>query len=324
MSNVQIYICIDSNWMPVLEMPITELGRLTTRPLKWLRFVTSVIYGQKGFLYLDSNGVGVSDYDSTTLQASYFFWAEGPSRFIDLKARGRSAIPYFLPLAEPTDFRDAVLARDKDCVFSDWPGSTCAAVHIIPRSKGDEYFQLVLDQSLEDDVGLNRLNRDIAEMSISENGMHENIDDQILPVDGVDCIQNGVLLNASLHKTIGFSYVALIKTPNFALSPDDIPRLPDSNRSSSTDARLTVQMLKPGMRFEAIYTRHNEDARMPKNLDDWPSAAIVNASYCSAVLHNWGSPAFLEGLRNSESEHNWRLVSNGPSTPPCDDCVGMV
>ncbi|RDB24630.1 hypothetical protein Hypma_008265 [Hypsizygus marmoreus] len=305
--NVQIYLCINVEWIPVLTIPTTELSRLATKPLKWLRFVSSMIYGREGFLYVDLDGVEVSDYDSTSLRGSYYFWAKEPPRFIDVDSKGCSATPtpaYFPH--ESSVFRDAIAARDKHCVFSDFRGELCFALHIIPLHKGDDYFRLVVDQRLETDSDSEGLKNKMTGWSITSHSLEDvisgNVNHEALPTEGVECIRNGLLLNPNLHKLIEVSYAALLRTPNFALSSDDIPRLPDSPSSETDGCRLTLQILEPGVDLRCTLSQHNADARTPETLDDWPPASVVNVAYCSAVLRKWGSPVFVEHVNVLERE----------------------
>jgi hypothetical protein len=45
MENVELQIPFDEIYRPALSIPVNECQRFSTRPLSWLHYVTSTIYG---------------------------------------------------------------------------------------------------------------------------------------------------------------------------------------------------------------------------------------------------------------------------------------
>ncbi|KAH9000100.1 hypothetical protein EDB92DRAFT_1939843 [Lactarius akahatsu] len=63
----------------------------------------------------------------------------------------------------------------------------------------------------------------------------------VWPIDGVDDIQNGVLLAADLHRSLSEGEIALLKTPNYGLDPTDIRRF---ERAPASTGHITLHQLK--------------------------------------------------------------------------------
>jgi hypothetical protein len=78
------------------------------------------------------------------------------------------------------------------------------------------------------------------------------------------------------------------QTPNFALSPDDIP--PSPHPVNCPWGRLTLQHFQdPDHIIISQHFPHNQDARQPAELEDSPSAIIVNFVYGCVVFRKWKS-----------------------------------
>ncbi|KAF9508799.1 hypothetical protein BS47DRAFT_1397510 [Hydnum rufescens UP504] len=109
------------------------------------------------------------------------------------------------------DFRTRVLKRN---VTGD-SARFCDVCHILPHSKGDDYILNVIHY---------------------RGGMDYRDD-----IQATDDPRNGFLLNLLLHRRLGDGVSAFLKTPNFALTVDNIPSTPaktsqrgDSNKSLHT------------------------------------------------------------------------------------------
>ncbi len=77
---VNIYLpTADRGQVLALSIPLTDIERLSVRPVKWLRFVTFAICGVRGHLSESVNGTPV-DYDSISLDniaEAYHYIPEG-------------------------------------------------------------------------------------------------------------------------------------------------------------------------------------------------------------------------------------------------------
>jgi len=72
----------DSDFTVTLTIPTEEFSQFTFRPLSWLRFLGSAIYGRKGVLILSPEGIEVDDYavGIEILEASYYYSSTGKPR----------------------------------------------------------------------------------------------------------------------------------------------------------------------------------------------------------------------------------------------------
>ena len=83
---VSLYLLSEDNniWLRALSIPLSDIIRLATRPLKWLRFVAFAICGAVGDLSLSPEFAPV-DYDGITIETisqlaqSYYYHCEGGS-----------------------------------------------------------------------------------------------------------------------------------------------------------------------------------------------------------------------------------------------------
>jgi hypothetical protein len=76
---VNIHLQMDGHWICALAIPLEDIGRLSLRPLKWLRFVAFAALGVKGHLY-HSPGSNIVDYENVSLADladNYYFNPEG-------------------------------------------------------------------------------------------------------------------------------------------------------------------------------------------------------------------------------------------------------
>lgn len=51
---------------------------------------------------------------------------------------------------------------------------------------------------------------------------------------------------------------------------------------------------------------HNSDARQPEDIDQWPLSIIVDLSYASAILREWGQEAFIEYAQANSKDSYYR------------------
>jgi hypothetical protein len=79
--NVDIYLRLPNpdevSYVLALSVPLSDIQRLSVRPLKWLRFVTFAFCGARGDLSETEEGPTV-DYDITTgIALAYYYTPEG-------------------------------------------------------------------------------------------------------------------------------------------------------------------------------------------------------------------------------------------------------
>jgi hypothetical protein len=80
MPQTQLWFHLPDGWIPLLSIPKEELPKFSTRPLKWLRYLGSTIYGREGILKEAQDGPEVEDYaikDTGTLLADYYYQSTG-------------------------------------------------------------------------------------------------------------------------------------------------------------------------------------------------------------------------------------------------------
>jgi len=73
---VEIHLHVNSSYIPFLSIPLSDVRRLSLRPLKWIRFVMFSICGARGHLSATPDGLPV-DYDSTETNAEYYYKSDG-------------------------------------------------------------------------------------------------------------------------------------------------------------------------------------------------------------------------------------------------------
>ncbi|KAI0287844.1 hypothetical protein BC826DRAFT_737455 [Russula brevipes] len=285
---------MDGSWMCALAIPLEDIGRLSLRPLKWLRFATFAALGVKGHLY-DAPGGNIVDYGNVSLADladNYYFSLEGEYHFVDPHGiNDRITTSSFLTHRR-FDFRCAVALRDGDrCVVTIENASICDAAHVIRHSKGDEYIQRV-----------------IADRRV----LYEDEDPEIFSMD-INSTQNGILLRKDLHSQFGRGDRQFLKTPNFALDPADIPtgRFETGTMPAS---RVTMQHIVPaGGRFPVPQADIVADWSGPLA----PPSILLDFMYGIAVIKRWA----VDDLRQMlEEHHNERFQDIPPvSRSDCAD-----
>ncbi|KAF8556461.1 hypothetical protein OG21DRAFT_636695 [Imleria badia] len=119
--------------------------------------------------------------------------------------------------------------------------------------------------------------------------------------------RNRILLYVGFHGLLDKGYVAFLKTPNFALTVDDIPsHQPLAPNAGHPGNRLTLQHIQPSQLGGVLpqLVPHNSDAWQPQDISQCPVAIIVDLVYAAAVLQAWGSKSFIEYVwRNSKGSY---------------------
>ncbi|EDQ99804.1 uncharacterized protein LACBIDRAFT_334685 [Laccaria bicolor S238N-H82] len=259
---VDVYLPIEDRQILALSIPFVDIERLSLRPVKWLRSLVFTVCGVRGDLSTTPNGPPV-DYDTSTLDnldERYFFVPEGDYRIVDFCGLDDQITSNARTLRSSNFHRDIMDRDGPACVFTMMGEADCQAAHLLPKSKGDEYIQLVL-----------------------QDRQHlYNLDEE--PVDlTINSLENGLFLYVTLHNRFGRGSSAFLKTPNFALQPDDIPRVETGPMPSN---RITLQ------HFEAMTSYLQSipqfDADMRGTGTPRPSTIILDYMYGVAAYRRWG------------------------------------
>lgn len=290
---VNIYLHIEDRQVLALSIPFSDIERLSVRPVKWLRFVTFAICGVRGDLSAMPNGPPV-DYDSISLAdhiaEAYYYTPEGDYHVIDYNAMN-DRITSSEQTPRSSRFRRDVMARDGPaCVFTLTDGSMCDAAHLLAKSKGDEYIEVVLQDRLD------------------------SYDPALEPgILGINSVENGMLLSKGLHASFALGRSAFLKTPNFALGPADIPRVEEDPMPPS---RITLHHLKPDTSRVPI---PQFDARIAGTGISPPSTVILDFMYGVAAYRCWGSGQDIEEVMQQRFAEHYENIPIPPASLPSSD-----
>ncbi|PVF97556.1 hypothetical protein CPB86DRAFT_419511 [Serendipita vermifera] len=197
------------------------------------------------------------------------------------------------PVTACSSFDGEIIARDGSCVITGAPGQCCEGVHIIPHRRGDNYIE--------------ELTRSRAD---SENDIVRDINDP----------RNGILLEVLMKRLLQRGDIAFIKTPNFAMFPEDVPRIPEYLilRAGCQPAHLPTAWTMQYFEEEdiAVWVRdqmrvhHNTDLFLPEDLTEWPSNLLLDMLYGCVAMYRWGTVEGIETIR--------RLGPDRLHSPPLD------
>ncbi|KAI9509588.1 hypothetical protein F5148DRAFT_1186323 [Russula earlei] len=224
MANVEIFLCCSKmEAFSILSIPHSDIERLSLFPFPWIRYVMYAICGARGDLFKTPDGPKV-DYHKTAIpdgEHGYYYKPLGDCAFVDFQGLN-DIVTVTARTQRSSDFRKKIIERDGPaCVVTEADEGHCDAVHLIPRSKGDEYIARVRElRSPEDEDELS----------------------------SIDDITNGILLRKDLHMALGKGDVALIKTPNYGLDPEHIDRF----KRGFSGPVITLQRLKEPKDYDPI------------------------------------------------------------------------
>ncbi|KAN0130740.1 hypothetical protein V8E53_011415 [Lactarius tabidus] len=257
-----VNISLNINGPPILflTIPNDDVLRLSIRPYKWIRYVLFSICGARGDLSTVPNGQPV-DYDSTSLADDINLYYNPSERCLFVDHQGLSdKVTSSDRTPRSNTFRDDIIARDGVCIVTQTAPIDCDAAHLIPRSKGHAY----IDKVIRDRSGLYE-----SPPSISD----------------INAVENGVLLEAVLHRRFGTGRVALLKTPNYGLEPADIIRF-EQGPARGTHYYITVQQWTKlrGHRDHSVLSTE-------ENLD--PDTAYRRGAHVDAQFRGSGLGALL-------------------------------
>ncbi|KAF5384119.1 hypothetical protein D9615_003271 [Tricholomella constricta] len=118
-------------------------------------------------------------------------------------------------------------------------------------------------------------------------------------IEDINDVRNGLYIYEPLHRLLGKGAMAFLKTPNFAMHDDDVPPspLPIPGPPSASPGRFILQHFKPPYEVIETHAPHNQNARLPADMSQFPPPIIVDMFYgCAAVLR-WGiteAKSFIE------------------------------
>ncbi|KLO09939.1 hypothetical protein SCHPADRAFT_999898 [Schizopora paradoxa] len=270
---IKLHITIDGDTCPVFEIPRVDFKNFTTFPLKWLRFLGFTIYGAEGHISLAVDGESENDSVGVDvvhlLSNTYYYVSQGapPKLFDVIDAMYCHSSNSSAPSLRATSFREKILQRDDRCIMTT-QAEGCHAYHIIPHSKGDDFIKM-----------------------LTTTYAASATDTEI--VDDINDVRNGFLLHESIHPLLDHSDVAILKTPNFALQPNEVPGF------SNQEERFTFQWFPERNRVERPFNQqmqnmYNVDASFPSNTIDFekPSVILLNVMYAASALQAWGMVDF--------------------------------
>jgi hypothetical protein len=80
MESVELQMPFDETYLPALSIPVNDCQRFSTRPLSWLRYVASTIYGGGGGDISTSRDGAAVNYGQADVQAGiYYYVSRGES-----------------------------------------------------------------------------------------------------------------------------------------------------------------------------------------------------------------------------------------------------
>ncbi|PVF97564.1 hypothetical protein CPB86DRAFT_815432 [Serendipita vermifera] len=287
-AHIRLSLYLMDQWIPVISIPREDFTKYTTRPLKWLRYLGSTIYGREGILKRGPDNAEIEDYtteDVNSLFSEYFYYSTSPPRLLDMDMIDQSTTSsdMMTPETACSSFQDEIIARDQLCVSTGMIVPFCGVIHIVPYKK---YIEAL--------TGL-RAN--------SESDVIRDIND----------VRNGMLLMTALQIMLRRGYVGVLKTPNFAMSPEDVPRVQGytlfraGHIPPHLPARWTLQYFGEDITVshlqESIGIHQNSDIFPPEVLTEWPTDLIFDLLYGYMILHEWGCKEAMELIHRINLDH---------------------
>ncbi|KAK0495743.1 hypothetical protein EDD18DRAFT_1392804 [Armillaria luteobubalina] len=300
---VNIHLSYRTTQVLALSIPIDDIKRLSIRPLKWLRYVAFAVFGAIGRLALTADG------SADRLCEDYYYIPDGALHLVDyqgLNDRMTSSVTE----ACLSSFRQSIIRRDGDgCVFTGTEVVYCEAIHILPRCKGHEYIQAVHQDRRH---AYSDLPPSILEFESSS-------------LESIDCDENGILVTRDLHSMHAHGAIAFLKTPNFALNPEDIPRVEEDpenilivEEGDMPTTRITLQHIQPLQGRDRVAQC---DARITGSGNPPVSTIILDYVYGVAAFKRWAGGPGVEKMMQARFEALYKSIPPLPrsSSPEFSD-----
>ncbi|KAI9449716.1 hypothetical protein BJY52DRAFT_1306205 [Lactarius psammicola] len=302
---VNIYLNVDGSPVLFLSIPDSAVQRLSIRPFRWLRFVVFSICGAHGLNYDSTSFTGVIDL---------YYKPSGNCIFVDYECLN-DRVTSTVPSDRPNDFRDDIITRDGSaCIVTRHSAGHCDATHLIPRSKGDGYIQRVIEDRSSCYCG-----------------------GSLPSISGIDDVQNGALLNKTVHSMLATREVAFLKTPNYGINPTDIHRV---DLGPERTDHFTLQHLKESEHYYPagaaalsatanlqdplvlFVAGLNMDALFQGTGSSLPPVIILDYLYGVAAYKQWGRrQGNAQPLMEEYHREHYADIPEPPPAPPSDNGV---
>jgi len=130
----------------------------------------------------------------------------------------------------------------------------------------------------------------------------------------INDVRNGLLLSLHIHKYFGLGIFGFLKTPNFALSDDDVPPSPGPicGPQSNTPGRFILQHFieQPNVAATSSF-RHNQNARQPIDMNNFPPPVLIDMWYGCAALKQWGDTSIINTIWSSMESRYYDGLGRG-------------
>ncbi|KAI9566234.1 hypothetical protein HD554DRAFT_2315664 [Boletus coccyginus] len=257
-----------------LEIPLRIIREVCLHPPKFLRYLGRCVLGAEGSLQ-HSRGDLVDLGGQLVDRDTYYYRLPAQqdvlSHAVDLEViKLRSKVS--TQKTTRGNFRRKLAMRDgEQCV---WTGLPSDAMYIIPWSKGDEWFQRIIE------------NR--------PHGDEQKLD----TLKSINDIRNGIMGAKILHTPFFDNRaVVILKTPNPILEMSDIPDRPvdfppPHGSTYPLTSRYTLHWLAAGVQSPRIFSRpilpSNIDAAFVSHHKPGPSDLLLHYNYGAAAVKHWG------------------------------------
>ncbi|KAF8138962.1 hypothetical protein EV363DRAFT_1445730 [Boletus edulis] len=287
MVNIYMRNLSNNQWIRGLEIPLEDIERLSSRPLKWLRFVAFAVLGAKGDLFdtPDGNIVHYETVSFADLAESYYFFHDRCYHLVDSSGLA-DYITSSVSTPRRSTFRRDVAQRDHN---------RC----------GDQVLFSILLQMY---TSLLYFFASTSAFVIS--GRRNLYEDQQVYLRNdieIDSTENGILLRTDLHDRFGRGSSAFLKTPNFALRPADVPRV---ELGEPPPSRTTIQHIEP---WEGWFPVPQGDVRADWAIQDAPPSILLDYMYGVAIIRCWATADIRNWLEENHETHF--KIANTPSYP---------
>jgi len=221
-------------WKRCLIFPVNKLNslQLLLRPYKWIRYATGVVVGARGHLSRGRNTLTPIEYNDAlpAESISLYYHTTDQAKLSMFPIDPKLADPRIVTSKGSTSsrmggFRSEVVARDGHCVATGDPDDLCAAAHLLPHRKGDEYIQAFFRNRTQNFSDYNSDDND------------DNDSDDI--IQEIDDVRNGLFVTSAIHTALGYSDLAFLKVSLF-----DLMLHRDKKLTVSSNRHRTLQCIR--------------------------------------------------------------------------------
>ncbi|TFK51773.1 hypothetical protein OE88DRAFT_1734804 [Heliocybe sulcata] len=279
-THVRLIIVLNVLW---LDIPYTILRPLCLYPLKYFRYLGWAILGRailglQGKVYY---GAEVACDDAPVVCGeTYEFRTENMAGAapvnVDVSKKKSESITQ---MSRRENLKRMVGPRDGRCIFTGHSHLGCEAMHIIPFTRGQDWFERIV-----------RSRRDTSQSDLEDTPLNDL---------KLDSTSNGFLVVGGLHRWID-RWVAALPVPNPVLTRDDIDISINPHRESDgrveylTDRSYILQWLKlPDDEYDRegvlrIAPNNSLAAFVKGTPIPKPSPLLLNYMYGCTAIRCWG------------------------------------